>query len=145
MDREQYLIKLRDRHNDFNGYAREILSDTLSNRSSSNPQKLQPSAVNSGVDGSWNSSSLPSTDQCEMEQIYEQFDDEAELLSFLGSEDHHKLMEEISEALQAEYQDLVDEYDINIYEDSDFFNDSERLQEEAELNEFEYLICPICR
>lgn len=145
MDREENLIKLRDRHNDFNGYAREILSDTLNNRSSSNPQKLQPSAVNSDVDGGWNSNSSPCTDQYEMEQIYQQFDDEAELLSFLGSEDHHKLMEEISEALQAEYQELVDEYDINIYEDSDFFNDSERLQEEAELNEFEFLICPICK
>lgn len=148
-ERERTLVELRNRHNDFDGYAREILSDTLNCRSSSIARNLQPSDVKIDVYGSWNRD-LPVYDsyndqnECGGQQI-QQFDDEAELMSFLGSEDHHKLMAEISEALQAEYQELVDKFDIDDYENGDFSDDCERLQEEAELNDSEFLICPICR
>ena len=149
-ERERTLVELRNRHNDFDGYAREILSDTLNCRSSSIARKLQPSDVKIDVYESWNRD-VPvydsHNDQNESggQQIHQQFDDEAELMSFLGSEDHHNLMAEISEALQAEYQELVDKFDIDDYENGDFSDDCERLQEEAELNDSEILICPICR
>lgn len=149
-ERERTLVELRNRHNDFDGYAREILSDTLNCRSSSIAQKLQPSDVKIDVCGSWNNDlsvcdSHNDQNECGGQQIYQQFDDEAELMSFLGSEDHHKLMAEISEALQAEYQELVDKFDIDDYENGRISDDCERLQEEAELNDSEFLICPICR
>ena len=144
------MIDLRNRHNDFDGYAREILSETLNYRSSSNAQKLRPSTADLDVHGNrYPDSSVfdfrTDHNECEGEQINQQPDDEAALMSFLGSEDHYKLMAEISEVLQAEYQELMDEYDINDYENGELLNQCERLQDEAELNESEYLICPICR
>ena len=149
-ERERTLVELRNRHNDFDGYAREILSDTLNCRSSPIARKSQPSGAKTDVYGSCHNN-LPVYDshndqnECGGQQIHQQFDDEAALTSFLGSEDHHKLMAEISEALQAEYQELLDKFDIDDYENRHISDDCERLQEEAELNDSEFLICPICR
>jgi hypothetical protein len=72
-------------------------------------------------------------------------DDEAALIRFLGSEDHELLMTQIAEALQEEYFTDLNDGEIFLHESQEHQESCYWLQEEAQLDQDEIVICPVCR
>lgn len=91
------------------------------------------------------SSTIPQSFRNDESLGYMSYDDEKALIDYLGSEDHELLMYQIAEALQLENVTDIDENELSLYEDRAEYEDHGLLQQQEDICDSDYLICPICR
>jgi catalase len=76
-------------------------------------------------------------------QTDDDFDNEAAMFLYLGSEDHQLLMDQIESSLKEEYSEEILMNELGEFETKEYGDDF--CLEEEELNEDRFIICPVCR
>ena len=124
------MKKIRGGQRHVNELAKEVLADTF---------------INGRLPFECGSSTLLESSRNDEYLGCMSYDDEKTLVDYLGSEDHELLMYQIAEALQLENIKDIDENELSLYEDQAEYEDHGLLQQQADICDSDYLICPICR
>jgi hypothetical protein len=136
---------LRNGIDDFNGIAREILSSPSEAVSSSSSLRRSTDTRTLVRNSSGDISKHIGDSRFTSEFGDSSGNDEAALIQFLGSEDHELLMTQIAEALEAEYFTDLNDSEMFLHESQEHQESCYWLQEEAQLDHDEIVICPVCR